>query len=229
MNLRSITVPDRCNKKHCFHYSVLQEEPGWQTGSKEVRLRGGELLLLPQRCQSAESAAQQRRGKYPPVWAGITGPPAGEQPGNGGSGEGGREGMEERCAQYLINSTWDSCVVTVFELLQGSVIHNNSITQKLNLGSFFLFKKMYLDILNLKLQPSILILSSANVYVIYWPCRYVQTFQGVNRKVVKSSQKTLKKKWHFSEKRQQQKLGHNHCPLAQRKKLHGFLEESRLV
>lgn len=56
--------------------------------------------------------------------------------------------MEERCAQYLINSTWDSCVVTVFELLQGSVIHNNSITQKLNLGSFFLFKKMYLDILD---------------------------------------------------------------------------------
>lgn len=75
--------------------------------------------------------------------------------------------MEERCAQYLINSTWDSCVVTVFELFQGAVIHNNSITQKLNLGSFFLFKKMYLDILNLKLQPSILILSSANVYVIY--------------------------------------------------------------
>lgn len=63
--------------------------------------------------------------------AGITGPPAGEQPGNGGSREGGREGMEERRAQYLINPTWDSCVVTVFELLQGAVIHNNSITQSL--------------------------------------------------------------------------------------------------
>ena len=106
--------------------------------------------------------------------------------------------MEERCAQHLINPTWDSCVVTVFELLQGAVIHNNSITQRLNLGFFKI-------IIN---QKDVL---------------------GYLKLEFTSSQRALKKKGHFSEKHQQQKLGHNHRPLAQRKKLRGLLEESRLA
>lgn len=54
---QSATVP-------CF---AFQQKPGPQTGSGKVKPLGGELLPLPLPGQSAEAAAQRRRGKYLPV------------------------------------------------------------------------------------------------------------------------------------------------------------------